>query len=228
MFSSAIERFNEKRRNTGEVGEDAGFTLIELMVVLLILAILLAIAIPTFLGVTKSANDRAAQSNLNTALLNAKAQYQQNSQSYPAAATLVTDLQSAEPSLQFTTGASGDQNHISVFVTGDSSALVLADYSAQTKNCWIVVDTPTKPDGVTAPVGPFAAAAAPSAVFPATSTGPAGGTAAVFALGQLGPTYAEIKTVAGGTEGSGSCIASAPNINVGTTYSYSFTQFPAI
>ncbi len=60
------------------------------MVVLLILAILLAIAIPTFLGVTKSANDRAAQSNLNTALLNAKAQYQQNSQAYPATANLVT------------------------------------------------------------------------------------------------------------------------------------------
>ena len=57
---------------------DAGFTLIELMVVLLILAILLAIAIPTFLGVTKSANDRAAQSNLNTAFVNAKAAFQQN------------------------------------------------------------------------------------------------------------------------------------------------------
>ncbi len=61
---------------------DAGFTLIELMVVLLILAILLAIAIPTFLGVTKSANDRAAQSNLNTALVNAKAAYQSQGQSY--------------------------------------------------------------------------------------------------------------------------------------------------
>ena len=78
-------------------GEDAGFTLIELMVVLLILAILLAIAIPTFLGVTKSANDRAAQSNLNTALLNAKAQYQNNSQAYPTSANLVTALTSAEP-----------------------------------------------------------------------------------------------------------------------------------
>ena len=156
MFSSAIQRLNDRRSAAGETGEDAGFTLIELMVVLLILAILLAIAIPTFLGVTKSANDRAAQSNLNTALLNAKAQYQQNSQAYPSAANLVIALQSAEPSLQFLQGASTDQNHISVFVTGDSSALVLADYSAQTKNCWIVVDTPTKPDGTTAPVGPFA------------------------------------------------------------------------
>ncbi len=87
MFSSAIQRLNDRRNGEGDAGADAGFTLIELMVVLLILAILLAIAIPTFLGVTKSANDRAAQSNLNTALLNAKAQYQQNSQAYPARPT---------------------------------------------------------------------------------------------------------------------------------------------
>ena len=73
MFSSVIQRLNDRRDAAGDAGEDAGFTLIELMVVLLILAILLAIAIPTFLGVTKSANDRAAQSNLNTALVNAKA-----------------------------------------------------------------------------------------------------------------------------------------------------------
>ena len=114
MFSSVIQRLNDRRDAEGEAGVDAGFTLIELMVVLFILAILLAIAIPTFLGVTKSANDRASQSNLNTALVNAKAQYQQNSQAYPAAATLVTQLQSAEPSLTFQTTASTDQNHISV------------------------------------------------------------------------------------------------------------------
>ena len=85
MFSSAIERLNDRRDAVGDTGEDAGFTLIELMVVLLILAILLAIAIPTFLGVTKSANDRAAQSNLNTALVNAKSIFQNNSQSYALA-----------------------------------------------------------------------------------------------------------------------------------------------
>ena len=224
MFSSAIQRLNDRRNGEGDAGADAGFTLIELMVVLLILAILLAIAIPTFLGVTKSANDRAAQSNMNTALLNAKAAYQQNSQQYPATPTLVTQLQSAEPSLTFQAGASADQNHVSVFVTADSSALVLATYSAQTKNCWIIVDTPV----ATAQVAPFAAAASPSAVAPATATGGGGGTAAVFADGQLGPTYAEIKTVAGGTQSSTDCVASAPKIDAGATYSYSFTQFPAI
>src|ERR1700689_5035634 len=80
MFSSAIRRFNARRDATGDVGEDAGFPLIELMVVLLILSILLAIAIPTFLGVTKSANDRAAQSNLNTALTTVKSYFENNSQ----------------------------------------------------------------------------------------------------------------------------------------------------
>src|SRR5450631_2142265 len=108
MFSSAIQRLNDRRDAEGDAGADAGFTLIELMVVLLILAILLAIAIPTFLGVTKSANDRAAQSNLNTALLNAKAQYQKNGQSYPTTANLVAALTSAEPSVQFVTIASAD------------------------------------------------------------------------------------------------------------------------
>jgi prepilin-type N-terminal cleavage/methylation domain-containing protein len=49
---------------------DDGFTLIELMVVVLIIAILLAVAIPTFLGARKRANDRAAQSNLRNTLTN--------------------------------------------------------------------------------------------------------------------------------------------------------------
>jgi type IV pilus assembly protein PilA len=48
--------------------EERGFTLIELMVVVLIIAILIAIAIPTFLGARQRAQDRAAQSNVRNAL----------------------------------------------------------------------------------------------------------------------------------------------------------------
>ena len=52
--------------------DDDGFTLIELMVVVLIIAILIAIAIPTFLGAQNRARDRAAQSDLRNALTAAK------------------------------------------------------------------------------------------------------------------------------------------------------------
>ena len=47
--------------------DERGFTLIELMVVVLIIAILLAIAIPAFLGARQRASDRAAQSNVRNA-----------------------------------------------------------------------------------------------------------------------------------------------------------------
>jgi len=46
------------------LSRDEGFTLIELMVVVMIIAVLIAIAIPSFLGFRKSAQDRSAQSEL--------------------------------------------------------------------------------------------------------------------------------------------------------------------
>lgn len=53
--------------------KDEGFTLIELMVVVMIIAVLIAIAIPSFLGFRKSAQDRSAQSELRNVLLAEKA-----------------------------------------------------------------------------------------------------------------------------------------------------------
>ena len=83
-----------RARRDGKADEQ-GFTLIELMVVVLIIAILVAIAIPTFLGARSRAQDRAAQSDLRNSLLAAEVHYTDN-ESYDIAAA---DLAAIEPEL---------------------------------------------------------------------------------------------------------------------------------
>ena len=83
-----------KRRDEGVAEGEGGFTLIELMVVVLIIAILLAIAIPTFLGARKRAQDRAAQSNIRNALTAEKTYYTDN-QLYTADATTLKGIESS-------------------------------------------------------------------------------------------------------------------------------------
>src|SRR5215218_8861181 len=90
----------ERPRARGRRSGEAGFTLIELMVVVLIIAILIAIAIPTFLGARQRAQDRAAQSNLRNALTAEKTFYTDN-QSY-SNDTTTAGLKGIEPSLDWT------------------------------------------------------------------------------------------------------------------------------
>lgn len=81
--------------------DEEGFTLIELMVVVLIISILIAIAIPTFLGAREGAQDRGAQSNLRNALTSAKTLYADESDFD----TIEAGIAAIEPSLTFSDAA---------------------------------------------------------------------------------------------------------------------------
>jgi type IV pilus assembly protein PilA len=115
--------------------DERGFTLIELMVVVLIIAILIAIAIPTFLGARERAQDKAAQSSLRNGLTAAKTIYTDN-EDYADAT--VAELQNVEPSLTFvaTDTASAGPKEVSVGSTA-ANLVVMSSESKSGKCFWI-------------------------------------------------------------------------------------------
>ena len=131
-------KYLEKRRQ-----DEKGFTLIELMVVVLIMGILMAIAIPTFLSTRGSANDASAKSNATNAFTNEKSYYSSNVAFITASGT-----EDNGPTLDSTLpwGSPKSTNGtVAAYAfadpsTGTTDNAVLIEASSQSGHCFYILD----------------------------------------------------------------------------------------
>ncbi len=142
---------------------EAGFTLIELMMVIFIIAILIAVLMPVFLGATSRARDRAMQSSLRNAVTSAKSVFADKADYTQATAGILTAQTGALTYVSAATAPSG-QNTVSV-APASASYIVFGGLS-KSGQCFYVSDDASGPGTLYAKLGGAGGCAANSAPLP--------------------------------------------------------------
>ena len=219
----------EARKASGSIRSDDGFSLVELMVALLVLAILMAVAIPTFMDTTTSAENRSVQANLDTALTDSIAQFENSGQTFsvngvPDSAAFAGLLTASQLSMTFhagslgtsiTQGSSGSLSTISVSVSNDGSGIVLGGYTAP-GDCFYAVDNAGGLSTAAKSVTPYTGTAV-------TTTPVAAPSGPIALPAATGPNYVEVK----GDTTQSDCNAATPRTSgPPATIEYRTSGFP--
>ena len=117
--------------------EEDGFTVLELMMVIMIIGILIAVLAPVFLGATDRARDRALEVNLKTALKAAQVVYTDKTDYTLATPATLTSQTGA---LTYLAGNVAPTSSLAVSVLPvNANQLVLSGYS-KSGNCFYILD----------------------------------------------------------------------------------------
>jgi type II secretory pathway pseudopilin PulG len=128
----------------------AGFTVLELVVLLVMIGVLLGVGIPVFINYLNSGSDTAAQSNLMSALDAANAYYATNQSSYAGLCPSKSCGGGATPA-GFAAQGSGvnsvsggisspNAQTVSIWNSPDGLEVILTAYASDTHDCWVVVE----------------------------------------------------------------------------------------
>ena len=156
--------------------DETGFTLIELMVVVLIMGILMAIAIPTFLSTRNSAHDAGGKSNATNAYINEKSYYASNQTFLAAQATDTGNT--LDDSLPWGVGLANVAAYVNNGATTQSLLVVAGSSSG---DCFYIADTETTGAayiGYAETTGNTSACVLPTTNPPVLSAAPTSGSAA--------------------------------------------------
>lgn len=111
------------------ITDQRGFSLVELMVVVMIIAILIAVAVPAFIGLQRRAQDRGAQSSLRDAFTAARA-FQTDEDSYAGFDAL--EGEEIEHTLDWADGAANAHRQVNIeAVTATEVTLTTLSSSGQ-------------------------------------------------------------------------------------------------